>query len=204
VIKRLAATVAIASAVASVPAGSARAQDAISDHIGLIGVGFFTSEAPLGIRYWSGPNTGFDLGVGFDSSTENAIMEGGEPSTTSLVSYAFEAGYLRVIRSDSNMITFLRPGVKIAREQMIVPAGNGTPGDQEKDTETRLTASLMIGAELFMTKFGFINLSFGGAVGAALTRVSPAGGGDSRLTIGTAVADVSVVENATLGFHFYF
>lgn len=201
--KRLALTLAIMCAVAA----PARAQDAISDHIGLFGLGFFTSEAPLGIRYWSGPSTGFDLGVGFDSSTKNPIVENGEASTTSLVSYAVEVGYLKVIRSDSNMISFLRPGVKVAREQMIVPdtsTARGTSGDETKDTETRLSVSLMLGVELFMTKFGFGNLSFGGGVGAALTSVSPAGGGDSRVTIGTALADVSVVENANLGFHFYF
>jgi hypothetical protein len=203
VIKHLAITIAAACALGA----PANAQDAISDHIGLIGLGFFTSEAPLGVRYWSGPNAGIDLGIGFESSTKNPIVEDGEASTTSLVRYAFEVGYLRVIGSDSNMITFLRPGVTVAREQQIVPdpsAARGAPGDQTKDTETRLSISLMLGVELFMSKFGFANLSFGGGVGAAFTSVSPAGGGDSRATIGTALADVSVVENASLGFHFYF
>jgi len=203
VFKRVLIGIALAGALAT----PAAAQDAISDHIGLLGVGFFSSEAPVGIRYWSGPSTGFDLGFGFSSSSSNPIQENGEAGTTSLVSYAIEAGYLKVISSDSNMLTYFRPGVMFAGEQMIVPepvSACGTPGDEQKDTETRFSVSLMLGAELFMGKFGFDNLSFGGGIGAAFTSVSPAGGGDSRSVISTVLADVSVVENAVLGFHFYF
>lgn len=204
-IKRLVAVCALAGTLTA----PATAQDAVSDHIGLLGVGYFTSEAPIGLRYWTGPTTGFDLGFGFTSSTKNPIIENGTASTTSLVSYAFELGYLKVLSSDSNMLTFLRPGVLYAGEQMIVPApvavpARGTAQDQVKETETRLSVSLMLGAELFMGKFGFPNLSFGGGVGAAFTSTSPAGDGESRAVISTVLADVSVVENAVLGFHFYF
>lgn len=183
----------------------AMAQDAVSDHTGMLGFGYFTSDAPIGIRYWSGPNMGFDIGVGFRMQNQNAIQEDGDMDTTSLLNFALEAGVLVPLASDDNMVLFVRPGLGFSSEQQIIPdADAANPGDQVKESATTFSLSAMIGAEVFLTKFGWPNVSLAGGHGLVFQSASPAGDGDSVTTIASAIADLSVVSSGNLGFHFYF
>jgi hypothetical protein len=185
---------------------TADAQDAVSDHIGMLGFGYFTSDAPVGVRYWSSESLGFEGGIGFRSTNNNPFQENGSNDTTSLLNFAIEAGLLLVLNSDSNMILFVRPGFGFSSQQQIIAdmSTDAAPGDQVKESATTFSVSGMIGVELFLTKLGFPNLSFGGGHGLVFSSASPAGDGDSTTTISTALANVNVLSDTNVGFHFYF
>ncbi len=180
-------------------------QDAVSDHVGTFGFGFFTSDAPVGIRYWASPSFGLDIGVGFKVLSNQVIDEDGEdvtpPTKTSLYDFAVEAGIVFPMASEENMILFFRPGLGLMTEARIVTDEFTREQARKYDNTFRLNA--MIGAELFLGRLGFPNLSFEGGYGVELTSFSPAEGGDSTTYISTGYREVNLVRNATLGFHIY-
>lgn len=200
--KRFAAAL-VAAVIVAAPA---TAQDAVSDHVGMIGFGYFTADAPVGVRYWMSPTLGFDVGIGFKMENQQFIDDDGDPTTPdtdeSTLDFAFEAGVLVPLASDENMILFVRPGIGFASEDMVVT--DGTTGEESFEGETTFSISGMIGVELFMTKLGFPNLSLAGGHGVKFETVSPAGDGDSMTTISSALAEVDLVSSSSLGFHFYF
>jgi hypothetical protein len=205
----------LAAALAIFAAG-ARAQDAVSDHVGMIGLGHFSDSAPFGFRYWSGPNLGFDGGLGFSTQNKQTLPNTESGVDESLFGFALEGGVLVVIHSEDSMILFLRPGVAFVSDQVLTyrdSDGDGDPDDADgdgvfdaldKESEKTFVVSALIGAELFLTKLGFPNLSFSGGHGLELTSVDPAGTGDRTTSVETVASDVSIVQNTTLGFHFYF
>jgi hypothetical protein len=197
-------------------AADARAQDAVSDHVGMIGLGHFSENAPFGFRYWSGPNLGFDGGVGFTTRNRQTLPNTEAGVDESLFGLALEGGVLVVLHSEDNMILFLRPGVAFVSDQVLMyrdTDGDGDPDDADddgvfdaldKERERTFVMSGLIAVELFLTKLGFPNLSFSGGHGVELTSVDPAGDGERRTTVQTVVDKVSVVQTTTLGFHVYF
>ncbi len=196
----------------ALPAMPASAQDAVSDHVGTIGFGYFSSEAPVGIRYWASPSFGLDLGFGFDMQNQVPIDTDGnhltDPgATTTLVDVAVEAGLVLPMASEENMILFFRPGIRFKSEGEVAPPI--PPGEeyatepQSKESASSFALGAMIGAELFLGRLGLPNVSFSGGVGIEMMSQTPAGGGDSVTTIATSASQVSIVNNASLGFHIY-
>lgn len=183
------------------------AQDAISDHLGMLGLGYFTSDAPIGFRYWTSSSLGFDGGIGFRSETDQPLQENGSGTSTTLVGFGVEGGLLFVLNSEDNMILFFRPGIGFTSRQEIVPdtSEGADPGDEVKRSRKRFTLSAMIGAELFLSRLGFPNLSLGGGTGVSfVNETPPEQGAASRTEIATILAEVNVVAATNLGFHFYF
>jgi hypothetical protein len=197
-------------------AAEARAQDAVSDHVGMIGLGHFTDSAPFGIRYWSGPNLGLDGGVGFSTRNHQKLPGTEADVDESMFGFALEGGVLVVLSSEDSMILFLRPGIGFLSEEVLMyrdSDGDGDPDDAdadgladglEKESASTFVMSALLGVEIFLTKLGFPNLSFSGGHGIELSSFNPAGSGKSTMTIRTVVDKVSVVQTTSLGFHVYF
>lgn len=173
--------------------------DALSAHAGMIGFGFFTTDAPVGIRRW-GQTVGLEAGVGFRSETSVPIDDGTSDATTSLVSVAVEGGLLFPLAADPHMILYFRPGMGFRSDEQVV----GDAGEMRTRTESTLSLSATIGTELFLGVLGFPNLSFGGGIGLIFESVEPADGGDTRATVSTSATDLGVVHSGELGFHLYF
>ncbi len=192
-----------AAVAALVVVSPVAAQDAISDHLAMLGFGYHSSEAPIGLRFWTGPGLGFEAGVGFRTENEVPMVgPGGMTRTTSLASVAVEGALLLPLRSDENMIIYFRPGLLYTADQMVVDVGPDI--EQDKDTETSVSLGASMGVELFFGRMGFENLSLSAGIGLQFTSTSPAGGGDSKAVIETTIDRLSFVESTDLGFHFYF
>ena len=198
--KRIAAILAAAVMFAA----PATAQDAVSDHVGMLGFGYYNPNAPVGLRYWTSPSFGFDVGLGFKSENQVAIFDdASDPTkmnTTSLADFAFEVAVLLPLASEENMVVYVRPGIMYMSEAQII----GAAGSQKKESATTFAIPLRLGAEFFLTKFGFPNLSLAGDHGLDFYFMSPAGDGDSVTQIMTVTSGASVVSTSNLGFHFYF
>jgi hypothetical protein len=187
-------------AVAMVWAATANAQDAISDHIGMLGLGYFNADAPIGVRLWMGPTFGVEAGTGFETDAGVAISRPGGTDTVNLHHFAIEGALLLPLRSESNTIFFFRPGFGFFRRQEVF----GAAGDQRRTSTSTFQLSGMLGLELFLSKLGFDNLSLGAGVGVALTHTDPPGSGGSSTSFGTVLAEVDVMRSSSLGFHYYF
>ena len=161
------------------------------DMSGRFGLGYFTSDAPIGMRYWFGPKLGVDLGFGF------AVIDGvpafpatTPPSTETAMDFTIEAGLPYVIHSSEQANLFLRAGgvLGITDDRLVI--GGGTTD------ETWTTFDILFGpgAEVF---FGD-NFSLEGTHGFLINVVSPPVG-DSETNFGTVAGSVTEI-----GFHYYF
>lgn len=158
--------------------------------VGKIGVGFFTTSAPIGIRRWASESWGYDLGLGFSLETET------QPETA--WSGNIEAGVLYSLAQLENIIVFIRGGVGVGLEDN---------GELNRDVDFLVNLNAVLGGEFFLTALGFPNLSFTGGIGAQLNIVKP-DGGDTSVQIGTVSHGVDIVASTgltgVLGFHIYF
>jgi hypothetical protein len=71
-------------------AGAAMAQNANQRVVGKKGIGYYTSDAPFGIRYWMNDAMAIDVGVGLGVDTKADF--GSSPTDETLLDYAFEVG----------------------------------------------------------------------------------------------------------------
>lgn len=158
--------------------------------VGKLGVGYFTTSAPVGIRRWASESWGYDLGVGFGLQTES------QPETA--WSANVEAGVLYALAQLENIIVFVRGGVGV---------GLVDNGDLNRDVDFNLNLNAVLGGEFFLTALGFPNLSFTGGVGAQLSILKP-DGGTTSVELGTVSHGVDIVSSTgltgVLGFHIYF
>lgn len=169
------ATIALVSALLLLPTlASAK------DMTGKFGIGYYVSDAPVGLRYWMTPKVGLDIGLGLD------MTDLGDESATS---YFFEVGIPYVVVGTERANFFIRPGVAFGILDDRV-YGSGTVDD----TWTDITITLAPGAEVF---FGD-NFSLEASHGIGIQILSPPEG-DSLTNVSTFGAGVS-----ELGFHFYF
>jgi len=185
--------------LAAAPAPAQRAASALASHAGQFGFGYFTTDAPIGVRYWTARGLGLEAGIGFQARTEVPLEEEAE-ETTSLAAVHVEAGVLFPMAVGAQSVLFFRPGVGVSRAQEVI----GDPGDRERATGTTFAVSALLGVELFLGELGFPDLSFGGGHGLVMESHTPAAGGPTEVSIGTTIADISVVHSGTIGFRLYF
>ena len=81
--------------------------DGVVRHLGL---GYFTGETPLGLRYWWNRENGFDV-----NATVNYTKNGGP-----LNRYGLDLGYVRALAHYHYSVVFLRAGMG-ARSKQILP-----------------------------------------------------------------------------------
>jgi hypothetical protein len=185
-------------------AGAALAENANQRVVGKKGVGYFSSEAPVGVRYWMSDAMAIDFGVGLDVDTK--VDNPASPTTLedeTFFDWAFDVGLPFVLHSEENTIVYFRPGVTVAGTQVF--DGAPTAAANDKVYDIGFTGGLGLGGEFFLGQLGWPNLSFSGQVGLAVEVVSPGTeGADSQVNFSTTRDDVSVVNTGTLGFHIYF
>lgn len=161
------------------------------DMSGKFGLGYFSSDAPVGFRYWATPKVGLDLGLGFEA--KNVYMGSSKETATS---FWVDFGIPYVIWERDRANLFVRPGGMIA---VLDDRVYGTGSLDE--TWTKFTVSITPGAEIF---FGDnFSLEAGHGIAIDITSVPDAvgapRGGESETEIRTFDASVTY-----LGFHYYF
>ena len=146
------------------------------------GLGYFSSDAPVGARYWFNDKAAVDIGVGLDSRDLGSVTA---------TSYWFEIGVPYVVYPTDRANFFLRPGLVFASLDDRV-YGSGLLDDKWNNITIKLTP----GAEVF---FGD-HFSLQAAHGIMIDLISPPGdNSESRTNISTGAYGISEI-----GFHFYF
>lgn len=188
-------------------ASYAAAENANQRLVGKKGIGYYSSAAPLGVRYWMSDAMAVDVGVGVDLTTK---ADNGATTVTEdemLFDWAFDVGLPFVLHGEENMIVYARPGLTFVGTNVFdASATPGTGGAiTDKVYDIAIAGGLSLGGEFFLGQFGWPNLSFSGQVGIDFTFVSPgAEGAESTFNFGSTFDDVSVVDTGSLGFHIYF
>jgi len=185
---------------ATIVATAAKAQDAISDHIGMFGIGYFHRDAPIGARLWMSPTFGVEAGIGFGIDADVPISRESGTGTVNLDRWAVEGALLFPLRSEPHLIFYARPGVGFFRSEEII----GGSGEQRTRSLSRIEVSGLLALELFFSKLGFDNLSLGAGHGVAITHTDPSGSGGSSTSFGTRLAELDLVQSSSVGFHYYF
>ncbi len=150
------------------------------DMTGKFGLGYYLSDAPVGIRYWFNPKVGLDVGLGLDLTDL-------DPGTAT--SYWFDVGVPYVVIGTERANLFVRVGalVGILDDRVF---GSGTLDK----TWTKVDVTLAPGAEVFIGDSFALEASHG----IDFQFISPPEG-DSRFNVTTFGNSVT-----TIGFHFYF
>lgn len=151
--------------------------DAVVGHLGL---GYFTGDAPLGVRYWWDRENGFDINgtINFSSGGSNSGR------------YGLELGYVRALAHYHYSVVFARAGLGA---RYTKPGGGS-------DSRVDGVGSLFLGAELFLGAFGFPNVSLQGGYGIQANYVNLGGG---SLAVSSVDGGLSVVNAGNVGFHIY-
>lgn len=171
----------------SVPAARA------ADYAGRLGLGYFSTDAPIGFRYWIGSRIGLDAGVGFDSRDELNEATADPTDEVVLTDFNLDVGIPinLVMRTRTNL--FFRPGLLYSsRPEFIGPDG----GIKTRKKETAMDLSGVLGVELWL--WDHLSLSVGHGVSYVLTTpADPAV--ESHFNLRHRALTLSDV-----GFHFYF
>ncbi|UCC80899.1 MAG: hypothetical protein JSW64_05950 [Candidatus Zixiibacteriota bacterium] len=174
-------TLAIAAMIAAPAASSAM------DMTGKYGLGYFTSDTPVGGRYWFTSNLGVDLGVGFES-----LDQGDDKYTNFYVG----AGFPYVILDTERANFLVRPGFTF---------GSLDARPEGIDSESKWTMfsiTVMPVAEVFFGDHFSLQAGHGLEIEMLSYPDEPEFGdlaGESRTNIRTLDGSVTY-----LGFHFYF
>ncbi|QQR90070.1 MAG: hypothetical protein IPJ88_18310 [Myxococcales bacterium] len=159
--------------------------------VGRLGVGYFTTSAPVGIRRWASDKWGYDLGIGLGVQSKNSS----HPETAWNAN--LEVGVLYALTHLENIIVFVRGGVG---------AGLDDNGGTNEDASFNMNLNATLGGEFFLTALGFPNLSLSGGIGASLGITKP-DVGDTEVGFSTGSYGVNIVSSAAvagmLGFHIY-
>jgi hypothetical protein len=200
-------------------ASAALAENANQRVVGKKGIGYYSSEAPLGVRYWMNENMAFDFGVNLglktkqddpasiDDPNTTSVVEGVEDET--LMDWAFDLGLPYVLHSEENTIVYARPGITLVGTNVFdrsgLPAGSTSSTLSEKGYDMTFLGGVSLGGEFFLGTLGWPNLSFSGEVGLRVRMLLPAAeSADNTFDVETAHNDVSVVDTGSIGIHIYF
>jgi hypothetical protein len=167
-------------ATLTVPVTADDGRSPIDGVVGHIGLGYFTGDAPIGMRYWWNRENGFDVN-GTINFTSNGIGSG---------RYGLEAGYVRALAHYHYSVVFARAG---AGFRLTDPGGS-------EANRTDILGGLFLGAELFLGAFGFPNVSLQGGYGIQLNYVNLGG---SSIAVSSVDGGLSVVNSGNVGFHIY-
>lgn len=141
---------------------------------GVVGLGWYSTSAPVGGRVWVTPVFGIDLGLGF--ADKNVL---GSANDRFHVNLGFPVNVVKTEKVNF----FIRPGVEVQTNARTVGA----------EGKSKLIITADLGAEWFVAD----NLSLTVGHGLQLEQVS---GPDDRF--GVSVLRALSLEN--VGFHFYF
>jgi hypothetical protein len=147
-------------------------------------LGFHTTAAPLGFRWWVGSRkVGVDVGFGY-TSTASLLFD-----NETLATWTFDGGIPLTVRSWHPVHLLLRPGILYQREQVEKPGATF-------DTEdvTLVDVSVEFEAEVFLAD----RFSVSAAHGVSLHTLDRPGSG-SISTFSTTGSNVT-----SIGFHLYF
>jgi hypothetical protein len=150
--------------------------------VGHFGLGYFTSAAPIGVRYWLDRTTGLDLGVDF------ALSSGG----ASAHRYGLDLAYVVSLAHYHYSVVFARAGVSYRYLD--------TFGEKALPARHDIGASAFVGAELFLGAFGFPNISLMGGYGVSASYTYNAG---SAFIVGAISPGLNIIGTGSLGFHIY-
>jgi len=148
------------------------------------GLGFHSTSAPLGVRWWlSGQKIGIDLGFGFASTPAPTN------SDEKLTGWTIEGGVPIVIKSWDKVHFLFRPGASYSSQDVETAA---TPFTKDQDTSFGVTGELE--AEVFLAE----NMSVSASHGVGFESFKAAGASKS-------ITDFSTIgRNFTeVGFHVY-
>jgi hypothetical protein len=173
-----------ASSGAQAPSTAASADDGrspIDGVVGHIGFGYFTGDAPLGVRYWIERDLALDLGVTLAFASTGVTAQ----------RYGLELGLVKALAHYHYSVVFARLGAgTIYRDT----------GEAQGTVQWDVNGSAFVGAELFLGALGFPNVSLQGGYGVQFNYVNQGG---SSLVISTVNGGLSVVGAGTVGFHIY-
>ncbi len=168
-----------------------------ADYAGRLGVGYFSTEAPIGFRYWVSSRIGLDAGIGFDSrdvpdSTVVSTLRKEVVFTDFTMDFGLPMNL--IMRSRTNL--FFRPGVVISSR----PTYYGNPGPTSdirfRGKEKSMDFNGMIGVEFWL----WDHFSLSVAEGVRYVLTTPANPDeDSQFQLTHRALTLSNV-----GFHFYF
>lgn len=163
----------------------------IPDVVGHVGVGYFTTTAPIGVRYWYAEGRGIDAGIGLNIRKPAGPDVPGAPEPETQTTIGFEFGYLHSIAGSRNLNLFMRPGIGILNQ----------------DTGASVLAINVNGSlcgEMFLTGLGLPHVSLTAGMGVAI-QIVDADGQTTEWGFSTAHTGTSIVSSSALvGAHFYF
>jgi opacity protein-like surface antigen len=174
--KRIAIVALLLSAVAAVPA-MAEGDPAA----GKFGLGYFRSEAPVGVRYWFNEKAGLDFGLGFSSTDQ---------SGETLNGFTFDVGVPFVVAKYEGANFFIRPGFAYQTEDQW----GGTEIGKYKLNTWGITADL--GVEYFFNDRFSLQAAHGIAYKSSKPDLTGAESTNSFVTEAFGISNI--------GFHFYF
>ena len=187
----LAAT--LATAISFTSAFAASHTEDNSDHAAMGGLGFRSSEAPIGVRWWFSKQVALDAGVGFTSEKLNYSDINGDPANESLTSFSVDLGVPFALKTWDKVHFLLRPGFTYTSADDI-DLFIGTDGEfKEKRNTFSVTGEFEL--EVFLAKNASISASHG--AGFASTKLD-IDGQESDTIFGTFGSNFT-----TLGFHVY-
>jgi len=157
-------------------------------------VGFHSTSAPLGGRWWLGSQkVGIDLGLGFHSDDASSSGFPGEK----LKGWAIDAGVPIVVKSWPRVHVLFRPGLLYQSQQVENPA---TP--TVFDTES--SKDLFITGEIEGEGFILENFSVSASVGLAYESFNPADVGSPPFPENETFFTTLGNNFTEVGFHLYF
>ncbi len=162
------------------------------DLTGRFGLGYFSSEAPVGARYWVNEKVGLDIGIGFEGINDFYTDTAGVTSKETATSFWVEVGAPIIVFPSERANFAVRPGVVFAQlDDRVYGLGN------YDEKWTQITLSLMPMAEVF---FGdHFSLEAGHGIAVNILSQPDALGGESFTDFSTFDASITHI-----GFHFYF
>ena len=154
------------------------------------GLGFHSSSAPVGVRWWlAGQKVGIDAGIGF-SSTPSGIS-----ASDKVTGWSIDAGVPFVMKSWDGVHVLFRPGLVYSSQQVGFDSSPAAGIQFDTENETSFGVSGEIEAEVFLRD----NVSVSASHGIRFSSFNPAGPGDSITSFST------IGNNFTeVGFHVYF
>jgi hypothetical protein len=176
---------------ADMPPAAVEGGGDLPDVVGHIGVGYFTTTAPLGVRYWFREGQGIDAGIGLNIN-KPPVQDVPGASADTQTTVGFEFGYLHSLAQSRNLDLFVRPGVGILN----------TDTSSSKAFGVNINGSLC--GEMFLAGLGLPHVSLTAGLGLAIQILAPdgykTGFGFSFYNSGTSI----VSSSALIGAHFYF
>ena len=148
--------------------GLAHAQEGKTAEHKNVGIGFHTTDAPLGVRWWlNNQKLAIDLGVGFGSDE----AQNGYPDE-SVSNWAIEAGVPIVLKSWPRVHVLARPGIRYESQEVVISNGPPPPAGEPFDTDD--ATDLLITAEIEGEAFLFENFSISASTGLFYRSHQPA------------------------------